>query len=335
MRYLIDLHHGIGDCVDFIPALDRIIEKDPEAIIDVIVQKSFYGDVFTDFPNINRIIALPDVIKNLTQYIGFNKYDVGVVAAIIYDKTKAIVLLKALGCRKIYVDKELPVWNKHACLRNQDTLKPMGIETQETYPKLHISKIEKKDLFEKINVEPTKYVISFCLGGNIILKPSKENMSMKGVNFKQWPFEYYVQLINMFSDEYTVLLVGGEKEKQEFESYIGNIKREYVDLLGKLSLVESAQVLGASDVVVGNDTGMMHVAGAMGCNTLSIHGPTNPEMCGVYSEKAQFMTPTIECMYCYAIKGDSYFMCNSNLGCLRSIQPESVKKQIETMIDKG
>ncbi len=59
-----------------------------------------------------------------------------------------------------------------------------------------------------------------------------------------------------------------------------------IDLAGKLDLLTAAACLGAADLFVGNDSGLMHIAAAMGTPTLGLFGPSREEHYGPWGPKA-------------------------------------------------
>ncbi|RKI80008.1 glycosyltransferase family 9 protein [bacterium 1xD42-87] len=328
MRYLVDIHHGIGDCICFMPTIDNIAIADEHAVIDIVVLKQNYGDLFLNNPNIRNVIALSDAPKMFAP----GKYDIGIIADFISAKWMSVILLKYLGCKKVvYVHRKLK-WTKHLVLRCLDVLELLGIEYTIKKPQLYLDD-RKAEICDKYDFGKEMKTIAVCMGGNVINNVSVKNRAMKGVNFKQWPYKRYVKLIRILGEKYKVILIGGDKEEKEFANYRDAVNLVNVlNIIGKTSLPESAQILSACDLVIGNDTGMMHLAGAAGTATLSIHGPTDPDMCGTFSERAFFITPKTKCKYCYAERGDKYFNCTTGLSCLMSISVDDVIKKVDEIL---
>ncbi len=328
MRYLIDIHHGIGDSICFMPTIDNITIADKHAVIDIVVLKQNYGDLFLNNPNIRNVIALHDA----PRMFAYGKYDIGIIADFISAKWMSIILLKYLGCKKVvYVHRKLK-WTKHLVLRCLDVLELLGIEYAVKKPQLYLDN-DKTKICEKYGLENGMKIIAVCMGGNVINNVSAKNRKMKGINFKQWPYKRYAELIRILEKKYRVILIGGNKEEKEFASYTDDVNLANVlNILGKTSLLESAQILSVCDLVIGNDTGMMHLAGAVGAATLSIHGPTDPDMCGTFNERAFFLTPKTKCKYCYAERGDKYFNCTSGLSCLKSISVDDVIRKVDKIL---
>ena len=122
-----------------------------------------------------------------------------------------------------------------------------------------------------------------------------------------------------------VILFGGKDELKYLEIF-GNVldDNNILNFVGKTTITESAVLAEQCDLVIGVDTGMQHVADAVGTKTLSIFGPTNPKTHGAYSENAKFVEIEQSCKYCYGT--DKYLSC-SDRKCLSNIN-------INTVLDK-
>ena len=328
------MHHGIGDNVSCTPMLEEIILNDSEAKFDLILQKQFYGDLFENFPGVRNIISLENIKKSLFKYVGINKYDYGIIPAFVYDVNKANILLRILGCKKVIYQKDASKWTEHCVIRNLKLIDQLNYKYAVIEPRLYITKSSKKEICDLYCLSYNKRIISFCLGGNTINSPSKENRSMLGVNFKHWPLNHYIKLFRLLGNDIEIVLIGGKKELEECRNELRTYEGTLTNLMGRLTVRESAMVLAISDLAVGNDTGMMHIAGAMSVETLSIHGPTNEKMYGVFNAKAHFIVPNTDCKYCYEWAGEKYFNCKKGIECLNAISPEEVLDSIVRILRK-
>ncbi len=94
---------------------------------------------------------------------------------------------------------------------------------------------------------------------------------------KRWPEERFAGLLRKLEGEWTVL-IGGEGDVE----LCGRLKREAggdhcAVAAGKLSLLQSAALIGRCRLIVTNDSAPMHLALAMGTRVVAIFGPTVPE----------------------------------------------------------
>jgi len=94
---------------------------------------------------------------------------------------------------------------------------------------------------------------------------------------KRWPPEHYADLASRLQAKgYVCVAVGTEADAEAIDA-IKQSAPDIVDLSGQTSLFELAGILRRADCVVGNDTGPLHVAAAVGAPTLALFsGRSNP-----------------------------------------------------------
>ncbi len=71
-----------------------------------------------------------------------------------------------------------------------------------------------------------------------------------------------------------IVTVGGPEERGETDALIASLDAPVVDLVGRCGVRETMAVLAGATVAVGADTGVMHLAVAVGCPTVQAFGPT-------------------------------------------------------------
>lgn len=111
---------------------------------------------------------------------------------------------------------------------------------------------------------------------------------------KKWPEAHWIALINaLTAKKGQVALTGAKADEEACE----RIKKQCNDpdrvaiYAGKKTLLETASLLKQSRGVVSVDTGIMHLAAAMGCPTVALHGPTSPERWGGVGPKVVAVLP--------------------------------------------
>ena len=77
--------------------------------------------------------------------------------------------------------------------------------------------------------------------------------------------------------EFPVILLGGKNEFDEGEKILSQSKGNVLNFAGKISLNESASLVREANIVLTNDTGLMHIAAAFKKKILSFWGNTVPE----------------------------------------------------------
>jgi len=110
---------------------------------------------------------------------------------------------------------------------------------------------------------------------------------------KQWPAERFVALSERLTGAGGPLAGGriaifaGPGERAMAEPVLAAMPADRrIDLAGKLDLLTAAACLGRADLFVGNDSGLMHLAAAMGVPTLGLFGPSREEHYGPWGPRA-------------------------------------------------
>ena len=118
---------------------------------------------------------------------------------------------------------------------------------------------------------------------------------------KRWPIERYTQLVRQLIGEgRQVVLLGSPDEK----ALCDQIEREVaggmrvMNLAGRTALGEMIAVLAHATLVIGNDSGPLHVAVALGRRTLGIYGPTDPSFVGPHGQLDQVIRHDVPCFPC-------------------------------------
>lgn len=109
------------------------------------------------------------------------------------------------------------------------------------------------------------------LSGRIVLIPAA------GRAEKQWPINRFRELARRIGRD--ALVVWGPSERALAEQ-IG------AELAPPTNLRQLARVLAEAQLVIGADTGPLHLAAALGTKVVGLYGPTNPQRNGPYGQLA-------------------------------------------------
>ena len=125
------------------------------------------------------------------------------------------------------------------------------------------------------------------------------------------------------------MVFGGKRDLFCDELVKGLPEQRVINLRGKTSLAESAYWLSRCSVVVANDTGLMHLADALGVPTVVIFGPTSGELgCLPYHPLSVNLEPELWCRPC-SKNGEAPCIRGKRL-CLDRIQVEDVLGALKT-----
>lgn len=147
---------------------------------------------------------------------------------------------------------------------------------------------------------------------------------------KQLPVELLVKIIGKLEGK--IVLLGGPSEKAVAEKLNAEFNHTLLDFCGKLSLNDSAWVTSKSRVVVSGDTGMAHIAAALGVNLVMVWGNTIPEFGMVPPVKSlsnahHFNVLGLGCRPCSKLGFDR---CpQQHFACMQNQDSEAIRAAIE------
>ncbi len=132
---------------------------------------------------------------------------------------------------------------------------------------------------------------------------------------KRWPAERYAALADALSERgFACALLIGPAER-ELGARVASSARARVPVLGAdLDPVELAALLARARVAVTNDSGPMHLAGAVGTPTVAFFGATDPGRTGPSGSPSRVLDRYVSCSPCFQTE------CPYGHECMREIE---------------
>jgi lipopolysaccharide heptosyltransferase I len=151
---------------------------------------------------------------------------------------------------------------------------------------------------------------------------------------KRWPMESFETLTRnllMEQGDLRVVVLGG-KEDAALGARLGDVGARCVDKTGQTTLPEMVEWIRASEAMVTNDTGPMHVAAALGKPVVALFGPTDPRRTGPYHARGRVLqTTAMECVPCLSRNCTA----ERERDCLRTITVAEVAKAVRKVLNNG
>jgi lipopolysaccharide heptosyltransferase II len=141
---------------------------------------------------------------------------------------------------------------------------------------------------------------------------------------KRWPPERYAALADRLVREagVTVALIGGPLDRPVCDAMRAAMEAPCIDLTGDTSFAERGAFLQRCALFVGNDSGPMHLAVAVGCPVVAVFGPTDVGLYGPYHARALTVRRDLPCSPCF-VHGH-FPPCPNHHACMRGLQIDEV-----------
>lgn len=163
----------------------------------------------------------------------------------------------------------------------------------------------------------------------IVLNPSNSHNARHKLNYRAWPKEHWVALIEQLAD-HNLVVIAGKGEDDYFRS-MRPFPDHVTDLIGKSSLVDLVGIIQNATAIVTTDTGPAHIASAVNTDTHVLIGPTHVGITGPYStpdNKISVLSAHLPCSPCY--NTDVMRACDDNR-CMREISVEMVMNSLREL----
>jgi len=117
---------------------------------------------------------------------------------------------------------------------------------------------------------------------------------------KRWPIRHFASLARQLRDRgFSVWLLGSAKDAPVAEAIRDASHAACESLAGRTDLGEAADLLACATVVVSNDSGLMHVAAAVGSPVVALFGSSSPDYTPPLSDVARIVRHPVPCSPCF------------------------------------
>jgi ADP-heptose:LPS heptosyltransferase len=142
---------------------------------------------------------------------------------------------------------------------------------------------------------------------------------------KRWP--YFPQLAERFED---VVLVGTADDLCQRDGTAMQFPPHARCFVDALTLRETAELLASVGAVVGNDSGLAHVAAAVGTPTVMLFGPTPHRSLGHFPPNITVLRTGLECEPCWFTS--RFRACAARIHCLHQLTVEIVEQEVKRLL---
>ncbi len=144
---------------------------------------------------------------------------------------------------------------------------------------------------------------------------------------KSWPAVCYVQLAEKLIAEcpVNILVLGSSEDRELWEAACPvGLKHKLINLCGEISFSISAAVIRNSDLFIGNDSSLLHLAESFGVPAIGIFGATSPIQILPWEHTSDIVCHKVSCGPCYLHQPKHSHRCQADIICLKGIEVEDV-----------
>ena len=329
-KILIVAPNWIGDALLAQPLFARLRKKFPGVVIDAVAPP-WTAPVLRRMPEIDDVIEAPFDHGELALFarwrlgrrLRLRRYDQAIVLPNTF-KSALAPFFASIPLRTGFVgesrygllnlvyhldEKKLPLMaERYAQLAEKPGTKP-ALPLPET--RLRIDAANLALDLGRFGLSRAKPVVAFCPGAEY--GPSK-----------RWPARHFAELAKKLAAlGYAVWLFGSGKDRAIGEEIAVASEGAATDLCGRTDLASAIDLLSLAEVVVSNDSGLMHVAAGVGRPVVALYGSSSPEHTPPLARAFRIVRTGIECSPCFARECPL-----GHFKCMNELAPERVMKEI-------
>jgi lipopolysaccharide heptosyltransferase II len=334
---------GIGNTLLTFPMIKELRAHFPNSHITAIVADKGAQELLQANKDINRVILMgltsKDLLKTIIR-IRDDKYDIAIAAFPPCLRNDFLMLFvrseikigvpdeRPIGrlISYVYNRKNKPSRRMHDKDENLSLIRCLGIETDYSLvPVLDVPEADNQYLskfLEAYNVDQNELLIGIHPG------------SSNGMICKRWPSENFVRLAGILISKYNakIILFGG-KDNKELLSNISGLMGKSVHIIYGEELLNVGSIIKECRLFVSNDSGLMHLAAAVGTPVVAMFGATDPNRTGPCGENNLIVKSEVKCSPCYTLMTAQLNKCaRKTTECMRSISVNRVLEEIENKL---
>jgi heptosyltransferase-2 len=296
LRILLVKLHAIGDAVMITPAIRRLKQSFPDAELDIVIG-DWSAQVMRHNPYIRKIITFPDgwfSLRNpwnfahlfgLSKRLRSRRYD----AVLVFHHHKAIRAFARSISAPITItyhpslddSTQFSLWDtrRHG-VRNATALvnafcRRMGVPE---IPDDDDSQLQADWRVADDELQRAKAILADAGIDKppLVIHPGAGGSPRGPANERKWAADRFAQLIEELQQMQSspIILEGAKFEEPRGAYILGGMSHQVVSIMGKSNLREMAAILSQSRLLITNDTGTMHIGGAIGIPLVAIFGST-------------------------------------------------------------
>jgi heptosyltransferase II len=323
----------VGDTMLMQPMLMRLKQRHPDSEIDVF-SPPWTAALLRAFPEVHDVVINPfphGALELKSRYqLGKRLRDARYDQAIVLPnslKSALVPYFARIPLRTGYIgEARFGLLNDHR--RMDKSRLPLMVERFAQLaeqadgdiprplpnPRLTVTPEQRSAVLHKLRLTLNGPVAVFCPGAEY--GPAK-----------RWPIPYFAELAQRLRRHgFTILLIGSANDKGIADKIVALGNDECHNLCGSTDLGDAIALLSCAELVVSNDSGLMHLAAALDRPMLALFGSSSPQFTPPLSPKAEVVKLDLKCSPCFKRECPL-----GHFDCMMKLTPELVWQKIERM----
>jgi heptosyltransferase-2 len=342
MKILIRATNWVGDAIMALPALRAAREKFPDAHI-AIVARPYVAELYRDQSICDELIPYDSKGKHrgwrgrelLTSQLRARKFDKALLLQNAFDAAwlawragiperigyardgRSFLLTKTI---KVPGPGEIPQHEKFYYLELLRRAGWINALKDDVHIALHVPESARDRAKQSLLVAGARpNALRLAVGAGASYGSAK-----------CWPPDRFAAAINelLLHNDADVVLFGTAAEATVSRAIAGSLRRPPIDLTGKTTIGELPALLSQCHLFLGNDSGAMHVAAAVGLPVVAIFGPTDPEGTAPVTPRFSLVQQRPYCSPCFLRR------CPTDHRCMKAVTPEMVEAAMRVRLSE-
>lgn len=323
----------IGDAILTLPAMASIRSTYPRAHIAVLA-KPWVADIYKLFSDVDEVIIYEnkyDTPAGVFRLANMLKKRAFGAAILLQNAIESAIIAFAAGIplRAGYNSDGRGLLLTHSVKRTKKIKKAHQIDYYlEMVKALGCVPVNREMRLEtRLNPQDAQYIVK-----KYIPETGKTIIGIApGATYgpaKRWLPERFASVADKLSDSFPMqgIIFGSKSDCEIAEEVGGAARNELINLAGKTNLLEAIYLISQCRLFISNDSGLMHIAGALNIPTVAIFGSTNPVTTSPAGSKTIIVHQDVDCSPCLEKT------CPTDFRCMALISVENVFAAAQTLL---
>jgi len=338
-KILVRAANWVGDAVMTLPALQSVRQGFPQSHISILT-KPWVADLFYQNPVVDRVILYESPGRHeglrgkwkLARELKNEEFDLAILFQNAFEAA-LISYLAGIPRRAGYNTDARGILLTHAVRVNgevkkrhqvdyyREMVKGLGFQITASTPVLEVSENQREEALKilgSLGLAEEERIVGF--GPGAMYGPAK-----------QWFPERFGALADRLSQDWgaRILVFGSPADNSTASLLSRNTKARLIDLTGRTTLRQTIGLIARCRLFVCNDSGLMHVAAAVGIPVVAIFGSTDPVRTGPLGRNCRVVKSAWPCSPCFKSR------CPQKRECMEQISVDEVYEESKILWNSG